>query len=114
MICAETNRYAKEKLVREKEDGELETYTQGGHHWYDMTMKELKAFIAVKLYMGLKKLPQVRFYWMKSEPFLYCYVIAQLFSQNWFYILCKCLHITNPAEICQDRSSPNYDKMNKI
>jgi hypothetical protein len=61
-ICAETNRYAKEELTREKENGEMETYTRGGSEWYDMTVKELKAFMAVKLYMGLKKLPQVRFY----------------------------------------------------
>jgi hypothetical protein len=78
-ICAEINRYAKGKLVREKENGELEAYTRGGEQWYDITVKDLKAFISVKLYMGLKELPQVRFYWMKSEPFLYCHVIAQLF-----------------------------------
>jgi hypothetical protein len=37
--------------------------------------------------MGLKKLLQVRFYWMKSEPFLYCHVIAQLLSRNRYYML---------------------------
>jgi hypothetical protein len=100
--------------VRENENGEMETYTRERLDWYNMTVKELKAFMAVKLYMGLKKLPQVRFYWKKSEPFLYCHVIVQLFSRNRYYMLCKFLHITNLVDICHDRSSPDYDKMNKV
>jgi hypothetical protein len=56
-IYAETNRYAKEELVYEKVNGEMETYTCKGLEWYDMTVKELKTFMAMKLYMGLNKLP---------------------------------------------------------
>jgi hypothetical protein len=61
-ICVETNRYAQENLTRENENGELEEYSRGGPEWYDLMVKELKVFIVIKLYMGLKKLPQVRFY----------------------------------------------------
>jgi hypothetical protein len=44
-------------LVYEKVNGEMETYTCKGLEWYDMTVKELKTFMAMKLYMGLNKLP---------------------------------------------------------
>jgi hypothetical protein len=58
------------------------TYQRGGDGWYPMTLKELKAFITCTLYMGLKRLSNVRHYWMRSEPFLYCYVISQLLSRD--------------------------------
>lgn len=59
-ICMETNRYATESLTVQKEDGTEETYTRGGPLWYSIDVAELKAFIALTLYMGLKKLANVR------------------------------------------------------
>lgn len=75
---------------------------------------KLKAFVAVSLYMGIKKVPNIRVFWKKSEPLLYCHVILQLFSGNRRLLLNKCRHITNPSSISSDRSSPNYDKMKKV
>jgi hypothetical protein len=66
-----------------------------------MTVKELKAFIAVKLYMGLKKLPQVRFYWMKSEPF--CIVIS---LHNYFHRT----GFTSYADVCISQIQLTYAK----
>jgi hypothetical protein len=44
-ICMETNRYA-----REVQDGK----SKGGEEWYDVDEKELRTFLAVSLYMGMK------------------------------------------------------------
>jgi len=67
-ICAETNGYATEQLVFIKygENGEEveEFYTHCGEDWKPSDVLELKAYIVVSLYMGLKKLPNVQFYWL--------------------------------------------------
>jgi hypothetical protein len=103
-ICIETNWYA-----RAVEDGK----TKGGVDWYDIDEKELRTFLAVSLYMGMKKQPYVRSYWTKSEKLFYCPVIANLLSQKRFLALQKCLHLTNLSECVTDKTSPQYDKMHQ-
>jgi hypothetical protein len=104
-ICRETNRYSssldKNGVLRGK----------GG--WYPITEKELKVFMAVILYMGMKKLPNMKAYWAKSEEFFYCNVIAGLFMRKRFLALLRCLHVTDPATYVEDRSSPAFNKMHQ-
>jgi hypothetical protein len=78
-----------------------------------MDEKELRIFLAVSLYMGMKKKPNVRSYWAKLEPLFYCSVIANLLTQRQFLSLRKCLHLTNPCEYVTDKTSPQYDKMHQ-
>jgi hypothetical protein len=103
-ICIETNRYA-----RVVEGGK----TKGGDDWYDMQEKELRTFLAVSLYIGMKKQPNVKSYWAKSEKLFYCPVIANLLTQRRFLALRKCLHLSNPSEFVTDKTSPHYDKMHQ-
>lgn len=53
-ICLETNQYAvlldKKRRLRDRPG------------WYPVTVKELKVFLATSLYMGMKKLPNVKAY----------------------------------------------------
>jgi hypothetical protein len=37
--------------------------------WYPTTVLELQVFILISLYMGMKRLPNVKAYWEKLEPF---------------------------------------------
>jgi hypothetical protein len=55
-IVVETNCYATEVLG----DGN----TEGGAKWYNLTVPKLKAIIALSFYMGLKKQPNSKTYWM--------------------------------------------------
>jgi hypothetical protein len=102
-ICRETNRYV----------GSLDEngVPRGRAEWYPMTVKELKVFMAIIFYMEMKKLPNMKAYWAKSEEFFYCNVISGLFTRKTFLALLRCLHVTDPATYCEDRSSPNFDKM---
>jgi hypothetical protein len=52
-IVEETNRYA----TKVKGDGT----TEGGPKWKDITVACLKAFIAVHIYMGIKRQPNSRY-----------------------------------------------------
>jgi hypothetical protein len=74
----------------------------------------LKAFFACSMYMGLKKLPNVRLYWMKSKPLLYCHVIVGMFSRTRFLVISRCLHLQNLRTVSQDRNVPEFDKMRHV
>jgi hypothetical protein len=105
-ICRETNCYA----------GSLDENgnPRGRGGWYPMTEKELKVFMVVIFYMGMKKLPNMKANWAKSEEFFYCNVISGLFTQKRFLALLRCLHVTDPATYVEDRSSPEFDKMHQM
>jgi hypothetical protein len=60
-IRDETNRY----IGSLDEDGR----PCGRDGWYPTTMSELQVFISISLYMGMKRLSNVKAYWAKSEPF---------------------------------------------
>jgi hypothetical protein len=104
-ICLETNRYA----------GSLDEKgrPRGGRGWYPVTVRELKVFLATTLYMGMKKLPNVKAYWAKSEDIFYYNVIAGLFTRKRFMALTRCLHITDPSTYVADNTSPLFDKMHQ-
>jgi hypothetical protein len=104
-VCRETNRYA-----GSLDENEI---PRGRAGWYPMMEKELKVFMAVIFYMGMKKLPNIKAYWAKSEEFFYCNVISGLFMRKRFLALLRCLHVTDPATYVEDRSSLDFDKMHK-
>lgn len=52
-ICTESNRYAKQVVSTPKE---AKVKTKGGKGWFDITVGELRAWIGVLVYMGVKKL----------------------------------------------------------
>jgi hypothetical protein len=70
-------------------------------------------FLAVSLYMGMNKQPNIKSYWAKSEKLFYCPIIAKLLTQRRFLALRKCLHLNNPNEFVTDKTSPLYDKMHQ-
>jgi hypothetical protein len=113
-ICRETNWYATEEYEVEGENGETHIWSKGGKEWKPLTVKELKPFIACSMYMCLKKLPNVRWYWMKSEPLLYCHVIVGMFSRTRFLAISRCLHLQNPRTISQDRNALEFDKIRHV
>lgn len=44
-----------------------EGMTRGGKGWYPLDVEELKGFLAIAIYMGIKKQPNVRSYWQKKN-----------------------------------------------
>jgi hypothetical protein len=61
----------------------------------------------------MKRLPNVKAYWAKSEPFFYCAVIGGLLTRKWYLALTRCLHITDPATYTVPVGSPSYDKIHQ-
>jgi hypothetical protein len=93
-IVVETNRYA-----TEVHGG---GHTEGGAKWYNLTVPELKAFIALSFYMGLKKQPNSKTYWMKVGSVFHCPIISNIMPRDRFQALRRCLHLTNRLAYVHD------------
>jgi hypothetical protein len=104
-IRDETNRYA----------GSLDENGRSHGHdgWYPTSVKELQVYFSISFYMGMKRLPNVKAYWAKSEPFFYYGVIGGLLTRKRYLALTRCLHITNPETYEVLAGPPNYDKMHQ-
>jgi hypothetical protein len=105
-IVEETNRYATTI------DGEGRS--PGGATWKELTVLELKVFLAITLYMGMKKQPNVKIYWMRAPSIFHCDVINKNMTRKRYIALTRCLHITNPAMYVTDRNLAGYDKMGQV
>jgi hypothetical protein len=93
-IVYETNRYATHPL---DVHGNTMGGGGGGWKWVNTTIAELKAFLAIHMYMGMKRQPNVRTYWEKEGSVFHCPIISNIMSRDRFMRLRRCLHITNPA-----------------
>lgn len=110
-ICAETNRYASEINPRSKCTPKK---LRGGDTWFALHPPELRAFLAISLYMGIKIEPNVRSYWEKSCDFLWCPVISSIMTRNRYEHIIRCLHVHNDHAATTDRSSGDFDKLVKL
>jgi hypothetical protein len=101
-ICVETNRY-----VRVVEDRK----PRGRHDCHDGDEGELRAFMAARLWMGMRKQPNIKNYWMGDDDIFHCPTILRLFTRKRFEALSKCLHVMNMEDGMHNRASSNFDKM---
>ena len=68
-IVVETNRYARTPTMSVENE---QPRTKGGPTWKDVTRSDIRGWLGICILMGCKRLPSVRQYWMRSQPFLYC------------------------------------------
>jgi hypothetical protein len=72
-IVIETNRYASHPL-------DAMGNTMGGRNWVPITIPELKAFLAIHMYMDMKRQPNVQSYWAKEGSIFHCHTISNIMS----------------------------------
>jgi hypothetical protein len=101
-ICVETNRYA------QQDDGRK---PKGGHDWYNVDERELRASMGVRLWMGMTKQPNIKTFWAHDDDVFNCPKILGLFTWKRFETLNKCLHLTNMDDGMLFRNSPAFDKI---
>ena len=66
--------------------------TMGGPHWKSLTIEELIAFIAIHLYMDLKKQTNIKTYWEKPGSIFYCLITSNIMITTKKIHLKRCLH----------------------
>jgi hypothetical protein len=104
----ETNRYAVEEV---DDNGK----PRGGEAWELLTVLGLKALIAISIYMGMKKQPNLKTYWQKPSSIFHCPIISKSFTRERFMAIRKCLHITNPSTYANvDRGEAGFDKIQQV
>jgi hypothetical protein len=105
-IIHETNRYAMER--------ENEGTTRGGPQWEEFTVPEFKAYVAIWLYMGMRRQSNIKSYWMKEGSIFHCPSVSNVMTHKRFMALNKCLHITNPVEYVREKGLPGYNKLGQV
>jgi hypothetical protein len=93
---------------------ENEGTTRGGLQWEEFTISEFKAYVAIWLYMGMRRQPNIKSYWMKEGSIFHCPSVSNVMTRKRFMALDKCLHITNPAEYVREKGLPGYDKLGQV
>lgn len=85
-----------------------EGMTRGGKVWDALDVEELKGgFLLSQSTLGMEKQPNVRSYWQKMEPFLWCHV------KDKYLAISSCLHLVDPSDVCHDHISISYDELSK-
>ena len=109
-IALETNRYARAVLPH----GENEMpRTKGGPSWKDVDRADIRGWLGICILMGCKRLPSVRQYWMRSQPFLYCQLISSIMSLGRWEHIMRCLHLVDNNSIVRDVNDLRFDRIAK-
>ena len=101
LLASETNRNA-EQQMRTKPDP----------HWYRTSADEIRAFVGVNIFFGIKHLPETRLYWSKN-PVLAVPSVQKIFPRNRFEKIRQYLHLNN-RENNVPRDDPRHDKLFKV
>jgi hypothetical protein len=79
------------------------------------SVAKLKAFLAIHMYMGMKKQPNIKTYWEKYGSIFHCPIISNIMTRDRFMDLRRCLHITNPANYEHiQKGDLEYDKLRQV
>ena len=109
-IVAETNMYAGAVLPHVENEAPR---TKGGPTWRDVDRDEIRGWLGICILMGCKRLPSVRQYWMRSQPFLYCPLISSIMSLDRWELIMRCLHLVDNNCVVRDVNDPRFDRIAK-
>lgn len=103
LLVEETNRYAATVV---------ET-TPRARKWEDTTVREMKAFVGVLMFMGCLRHPRLEMYWAKKYPELETPGISAIMPIRRFQQLFRCFHLCdNTKQI--PFGQPGHDKLFKV
>ena len=102
-MCVET----KFQYAQHDDGGKLKE----GHDWYNVDEEELRAFMGVRLWIGMRKKPNIKTFWTRANDVFNCPKISGLFTRKRFETLSKCLYLTNMDDGILDRNSLGFDKV---
>ena len=107
MITIQTNLYAFQ--FREKQTI-LSRYSRV-RNWKDVTIDEMRQFIALQVLTGIVKKPEISQYW-STDPFLRSSIFNEVMSRNQFQSITEFLHFKDNSKY--EIHDPTRDKLYKI
>ena len=107
LLTTETNQYAHQFLASHQ----LKPHSRF-HAWSDVTVSEMKVFLALHLSMGLVEKSELEDYWADYWPTA-TPGFGKVMSRNRFELILSFLHFAN-NEMYVERGQPGYDRLFKI
>jgi hypothetical protein len=107
-IVTKTNRYATQPL-------DSQGNTIGSPKWVNLTIAGLKAFLAIHMYMDMKRQPTMKSYWEREGSFFHCPTISNIMTREQFKDLVRRFHITDLTTYEHiQKGDPGYDKIRQV
>ena len=110
-LVTETNRYARQYIQKKVGVENLKTHSLA-NSWTDTNVPEMKAFLAILLFMGFVKFPSYQDYWT-TEDVMQMPGFRSIMPRNRFNAIMQFLHDAN-NEDALPANDPNHDKLFKI
>ena len=100
-MVEQTNLYAQQRIA-----------TKPDAKWFATTVEEMKAFLGLHAFFGVKKLPESSLYW-SDDPWLGVPQVKNTMPRNRFDKLNQYLHLNDNSNALP-REDANYDKLFKV
>lgn len=105
-VVFQTNLYADQVIAAAKLKNKSRI-----NNWTEMTLEELKNFIALTVFMGLDEKPAIEDYWAQSGIF-HNYVFPSVMSRNRFQLIRRFLHFADNRQ--WNPNDENRDRLYKV
>jgi hypothetical protein len=80
-----------------------------------LNIKVLKAFLAIHMYMGMKKQPNIETYWEREGSIFHCPIESNIMTREQFKDLWRCFHITDRTTYEHiQKDNRDYDKLQQV
>ena len=79
------------------------------NYWYPTTVKEVKLFLGIRVYISVLNFPSFAQYWSKDSVFGNSF-ISNLMSRNRFQKINEYFHVADRTTM-PPKSSPDFDKL---
>jgi len=96
LLCTETNRYAKNVLDTSLAKGTLKPHSRIGK-WTEVTVDEMKVFVALVILMGIIKKNCLEDYWSTDETISTSF-FGKMMSKDRFLLILSNLHLVDNEE----------------
>jgi len=78
----------------------------------ELTVKSVKAWLDIVIYLGLKCEPILKDYW-SWDSFFRCLMVKNVISRDRFLSILRNIHLVD-NKLCTNRSNPQFDKLGKV
>ena len=112
LMVTEMSCYARQEINKLEAADEQPSQNSYVGKWFDVTVPEMKAFVAMILLMGIVKLPSYPLYWT-AHNLLEFPALKKIMSRDRFLSILQFLHISNNEENLP-RDHLKHNRLNKI
>jgi len=110
-IVKQTNLYASQPVHGAQ--GQQRRVVNGGANWKKLTVKALKAWLGIVIYLGLKTEPALKDYW-SLDTFFGCPIVRNIMSRDRFLSILRNIHLVDNSNLYTNRRDPQFDKLAKV